>query len=147
MRQLFELLGENKSEVARRLGLVQSGVNRILAGTQGTSRATCERLADLLGVDVEEVLGHVEPSGHAAAPDIYEDRGKAIARIRDILPREVVEEVRELFVDPANPPTERDWVKIIVRRLAVWESTRAAEEKIRQPPPPPPPVEDKPKRP
>lgn len=132
MRDLLRMHDQNQSALAPKIGMVPSGISRFLAGKQGTSRATCERMAVLLNVSVEEVLGHVPRSAAPpVAPDIYPERARALARLRGILPPVVEEQVRSVFLDEEGPAfSELKWVQWALLKLQEHEASEALASRI-----------------
>ncbi len=71
-----------QADLARRLSTSTGAVSQWVTGTRGPSPESCERLADVLGADLDHVLtlaGH-RPAGLESEPD--PERAGLIAQLR-----------------------------------------------------------------
>ncbi|MFH1627491.1 MAG: helix-turn-helix transcriptional regulator [Pseudomonadota bacterium] len=56
IQKLMDKQGLNKTALALKMGVKESWVYEILAGRQGKTFATLEKIADALGVDPKDLL-------------------------------------------------------------------------------------------
>lgn len=63
IKEFRELLGWSQNELSRRSGIPQSAISRYEAGEQEPGYSRLKRIADALGVSVQE-LEHDQPTAH-----------------------------------------------------------------------------------
>ena len=111
---------DNQTAMARALGLSPPAVSQQLSRRSKPSYATAEAVAAVLGVSAADVL---EGRALSADPgDRYPDRAWALAALRDVLPLEVVEQVRSIVLPVGRPLSRADWARLVLMRLAEHEA-------------------------
>lgn len=108
IRELLAKSDDNQSKLAPDLGIKQPTLSALLAGRHQAGYALARRVAMLLRVDVDDLLsGKIES-------DVYPNRAKVIAVLRDELAPSVISKVMALDMGDDGDQPRWWWADVLV---------------------------------